>query len=120
MSTEEQLDLLALGVQKSCDVFKNTVLEAETQRLAAEGLNPTEQQHKRRSAKIFSGDNDMVVLHAELDRVAGERVKTAIDAMTTQMFKQDYRTGRERSYEQRNADALVHLITVNTEPSTGN
>ncbi len=114
MSTEEQLDLLALGVQQTCDVFKNTVLKSETQRLAAQGLNPTEQQHARRKAKIFNGDDDMVVLHAELDQLAGEKVKTAMDAMTTRMFKQDYRNGNERSFEQRNADALVHLITHTT------
>ena len=120
MSVEEQLDLLALGVQQTCDVFKNTVAEWETKRLAAQGLNLTEQQRKRRSAKIFSGDNDMVVLHAELDQLSGEKVKTAIDAMTTRMFKQDYRVGNDRSFEQRNADALVHLITAHTEPSTGN
>ncbi len=115
MSSEEQLDLLALGVQQTCDVFKNTVQQWETKRLTAQGLNPTEQQHKRRSAKIFSGDDDMVILHAELDQLAGEKIRTAIDAMTTRMFKQDYRTGRERSYEQRNADALVHLITHTTK-----
>ncbi len=114
MSVEEQLDLLALGVQQTCDDFKNTLLEAETQRLATQGLNPTEQQHKRRTAKIFDGDNDMVVLHAELDQLAGEKIRTAIDAMTTQMFKQDYRNGNKRSYEQRNADALAHLITHTT------
>ena len=114
MSVEEQLDLLAVGVQQTCDDFKNTLLEAETQRLAAQGLNPTEQQHKRRTAKIFNGDNDMVVLHAELDQLAGEKIRTAIDAMTTQMFKQDYRSGNDRSFEQRNADALVHLITQTT------
>ncbi len=114
MSTEEQLDLLALGVQQDCDEFKNTVLQSETQRLAAEGLNPTEQQHKRRKAKIFAGDDDMVVLHAELDRLAGEKVKTAIDALTTRMFKQDHHNGNKRSFEQRNADALVHLITHTT------
>ncbi len=111
MSSEEQLDLLAVGVQQSCDDFKNTVQQAETKRLAAQGLNPTEQQHKRRSAKIFDGDNDMVVLHAELDQLAGERVKTAMDTMATRMLKQDFRSGKERSFEQRNADALVHLIT---------
>ncbi len=114
LSVEEQLDLLAVGVQQTCDDFKNTLLEAETQRLAAQGLNPTEQQHKRRTAKIFDSDDDMVVLHAELDQLAGEQIRTAIDAMTTQMFKQDYRTGRKRSYEQRNADALVTLITHTT------
>ncbi len=111
LGAEEQLDLLALGVQQDCDEFKNTVLKLETQRLAAEGFDPTEQQHKRRSAKIFNGDNDMIILHAELDQLAGEKIKTAMDAMTTRMFKQDYRVGKERSFEQRNADALVHLIT---------
>ncbi len=114
MSVEEQLDLLAVGVQQNCDDFKNTLLESETKRLAAKGLNPTAQQRARRTAKIFNGDDDMVVLHAELDQLAGEKVKTAIDAMTTQMFKQDYRSGNDRSFEQRNADALVHLITHTT------
>ena len=114
MSVNEQLDLLAAGVQQDCDEFKSTVLKLETQRLAAQGLNPTEQQHKRRTAKIFASDDDMVVLHAELDQLAGEKIKTAMDAMTTRMFKQDYRLGNERSFEQRNADALVHLITHTT------
>ncbi len=114
MSTEEQLDLLALGVRQDCDEFKNTVLKLETKRLVAQGLNPTEQQHARRKAKIFAGDDDMIDLHAELDRLAEEKVKTAMDALTTRMFKQDYRTGNERSFEQRNADALVHLITHTT------
>ncbi len=118
MSVEEQLDLLAVGVQQTCDDFKNTLLEAETQRLAAQGLNPTEQQHKRRTAKIFDSDDDMVVLHAELDQLAGEKIRTAIDAMTTQMFKQDYRNGNKRSYEQRNADALAHLITSTSQHQT--
>ncbi len=114
LSSEEQLDLVAVGVQQTCDVFKNTVLEAETQRLVAEGLNPTEQQQTRRKAKIFNGDDDMVVLHAELDQLAGEKIRTAMDAVTTRMFKQDYRNSNERSYEQRNADALIHLITHTT------
>ncbi len=120
MSVDEQLDLLAVGVQQNYEDFKNTVLESETTRLAAKGLNPTEQQRARRSAKIFAGDNDMVVLHAELDQLAGERVKTALDTMTTWMLKKDFRSNNERSFEQRNADALVHLITANTEPSTAN
>ena len=83
MSADEQLDLLAIGVQQGPDVFKIVLAEYETKRLAASGLNPTEQQRARRTAKIFNGDNDMVILHAELDHVAGERVKTAMDAFTT-------------------------------------
>ncbi len=116
MNTDEQLDLLAIGVQQGPDVFKATLAKWETKRLAATGLNPTEQQRARRTAKIFNGDNDMVVLHAELDHVAGERVKTALDALTTRMLKKDFQTGVERSFEQRNADALVELITTHTTP----
>ncbi len=117
MNTDEQLDLLVIGVQQGPDVFKATLAKWETQRLAATGLNPTEQQRARRTAKIFNGDNDMVILHAELDHVAGERVKTALDALTTRMLKKDFQTGVERSFEQRNADALVELICSHTTPT---
>ena len=117
MTSDEQLDLLAIGVQQGPDMFKATLAEWETKRLAATGLNPTEQQRARRTAKIFNGDNDMVVLHAELDHVAGERVKTAMDALTTRMLKRDFQTGVERSFEQRNADALVELICSHTRPA---
>ncbi|MCY4258420.1 MAG: DUF222 domain-containing protein, partial [bacterium] len=117
MSADEQLDLLAIGVQQGPDVFKATLAKYEVKRLADTGLNPTEQQRARRTAKIFNGDNDMVILHAELDHVAGERVKTAIDALTTRMLKRDFQTGVERSFEQRNADALVQLICSHTKPT---
>ncbi len=117
MNTDEQLDLLAIGVQQGPDEFKDTLAKWETKRLADAGLNPTEQQRARRTAKIFNGDNDMVILHAELDHVAGERVKTAIDALTTRMLKKDFQTGAERSFEQRNADALVQLICSHTKPA---
>ncbi len=117
MSADEQLDLLAIGVQQGPDEFKIVLAEYETKRLAVSGLNPTEQQRARRTAKIFNGDNDMVILHAELDHVAGERVKTAMDALTTRMLKKDFQTGVERSFEQRNADALVQLICSHTTPT---
>ncbi len=120
MNADEQLDLLAIGVQQGPDVFKATLAKWETKRLAASGLNPTEQQRARRCAKIFNGDNDMVILHAELDHVAGERVKTAMDALTTRMLKKDFQTGVERSFEQRNADALVQLICSHTKPARAN
>ena len=120
MSADEQLDLLAIGVQQGPDEFKIVLAEYETKRLAVSGLNPTEQQRARRTAKIFNGYNDMVVLHAELDHVAGERVKTAMDALATRMLKKDFQTGVERSFEQRNADALVQLITNHTRPTKSN
>ena len=42
MNTDEQLDLLAIGVQQGPDVFKATLAKWETKRLTASGLNPTE------------------------------------------------------------------------------
>lgn len=53
----------------------------------------------------------MVVLHAELDQIAGERVKAAVGAMSAKMLACDIAYDPIRTFEQRNADALVALIT---------
>ena len=77
-----------------------------------------ERQRERRSAKVFDGDDGMVVLYAELDRIAGERVKTALHNLSDRLFREDARAESDRTHDQRNADALVALITQRTE-STG-
>lgn len=53
----------------------------------------------------------MVVLHAEFDPVSGDRVKTALGAMSSKMLIDDTAYDPIRTFEQRNADALVALIT---------
>ncbi|WP_420638415.1 DUF222 domain-containing protein [Candidatus Poriferisocius sp.] len=104
-------ELVKLALTQSFDQFRRSLATMENQRMAADGMTRTERQHARRNAKVFNGDNDMVILHAELDTINGQRVKTALSAMNTRLLKHDSTVGQERSFEQRNADALVALIT---------
>ncbi|WP_419926951.1 DUF222 domain-containing protein [Candidatus Poriferisocius sp.] len=111
MNQEEQLELVALALRQDCDNFKRTVASWEDRRLARQGKSRTQHQRARRTAKVFDGDLEMVVLHAEFDQIAGERLRVALDAMSTKMLKHDSQTGGQRTFEQRNADALVALVT---------
>ncbi len=115
LSTEQELELITAAITEDLDEFKRTVARSEDQRQADNGLTRQERQHRRRSGKVFDGDNDMVVLHAEFDRIAGERVKTSLFALADRMFREDAKSGSDRTHEQRTADAMVALITQNPE-----
>ena len=118
MSETDQQDLLTLGGWQGHDEFKKTVAAREDQRRAEDGMGRAERQKARRSFKVFDGSGGMVVLHAELDQVAGERVKTAVGAMSAKMLADDIAYDPIRTFEQRNADALVALITQQPEAGT--
>ena len=110
LSTEQELALITAAITEDLDVFKKTVARGERQR-------------ERRSAKVFDGDDEMVILYAELDRIAGERVKAALAELGDRMFRKDSEAGSDRTHAQRNADALVALITqqpAHPESSSGN
>ena len=111
LSQDQELELITLAVSEDLDVFKRSVDRLEDQRHGDAGLSRRERQHQRRRARVFDGDNDMVIVYAELERLAGERVKTSLNALSHRMFRHDARTGSDRTFEQRNADALVALIT---------
>ena len=111
LDLDEELELIPLAIAQDCDQFRKTVAALEDRRQADDGLSRAERQRARRSAKVFDGDNDMVIIHAELDRIAGERAKTAVEALSSRMLRDDSETGEERTFEQRSADALVALIT---------
>ena len=111
LSKEQELELVVVAISEDLDQFKKTVARSEDQRRADDGLTHHERQRERRSAKVFDGDNEMVILYAELDRIAGERVKTALDGLSDRLFREDASSGSDRTHDQRNADALVALIT---------
>ncbi len=117
LSDAEELELITLAVSEDLDQFKKTVARIEDQRQADDGLSRHERQRERRSAKVFDGDNEMVILYAELDRIAGERVKTALHDLSDRLFREDARVESDRTHDQRNADALVALITQRPESS---
>ncbi|MYL10180.1 MAG: DUF222 domain-containing protein [Acidimicrobiia bacterium] len=111
MSAQDQQELLDLGSWQGHDEFKKSVAAREDQRRADDGMGRSERQRARRSFKVFDGSGGMVVLHAELDQVAGDRVKSAVSALSTKMLADDIAYDPVRTFEQRNADALVALIT---------
>ena len=111
LSTEQELALITAAITEDLDVFKKTVARDEDQRRADDGLTRHERQREHRIGKVFDGDDEMVILHAEFDRIAGERVKTSLYALADRMFKEDAKSSSDRTHEQRTADALVALIT---------
>ncbi len=120
ISGQDQQELLALGGWQGHDEFKKTVVASEDRRRADDGMSRIERQRARRSVKVFDGSGGMVVLHAELDQVAGDRVKTALWAMSTKMLGDDIAYEPVRTFEQRNADALVTLITQQPADASAN
>ena len=111
LSTEQELALITAAITEDFDEFKRTVAHSEDERRAEDGLTRHERQRERRSGKVFDGDDEMVILYAELDRIAGERVKIALNDLSDRMFRNDSESGSDRTHQQRNADALVALIT---------
>ena len=118
MSEQDRQEILALGGWQGHDEFKKTVAAREDQRRANDGMGRAERQRARRSAKVFDGSGGMVVLHAEFDQVSGERVKTALGAMSAKMLGDDIAFDPIRTFDQRNADALVALITQQPAAAT--
>ena len=119
LSTEQELALITAAITEDLDEFKKTMARSEDQRRADDGLTRHERQRERRSAKVFDGDNEMVVMHAELDRIAGERAKTALDNLSDRLFREDAKAGSDRTHQQRCADALVALMTQKPNTSAG-
>ena len=107
----EHVELIMEAMRQDCDQFKKTLATREDQRASIDGLSRTERQRARRTASVFDGDDDMVILHAELDTINGQRVKTAMAAKNTRLLHHDTKAGHEGTYHQRNADALVALMT---------
>lgn len=125
MSEQDQQELLDLGGWQGHDDFKKTVAAREDQRRSNDGMGRAERQRARRSLKVFDGTGGMVVVHGELDQVSGERFKIALGAMSDKMLVDDIAYDPIRTFEQRNADALVALVTqqpadsANPDPLAG-
>ena len=93
LDLEEELELIPLAINQDCDHFRKTLAAMEDQRQAEDGLSRTERQRARRFAKVFDGDDGMVVVYAELDRIAGERVRAALEQLNSRMLRDDSETG---------------------------
>ncbi len=83
-----------------------------------------EQQRRRHAARRLSmWDNveGMTVLYGEFDPVAGQRIRTAVEAEANRLFHADGGrdgAGEVRTPEQRRADALTGLLTGTADRSS--
>ena len=119
LSEQDQQGLLALGAWQDHDEFKNTVAANGDRRLADADMSRSERQQVRRSTKVCDRGDGMVVLHSEMDKLAGERVKIALGAMCDKMIVDDAAFDPARTFEQRATDALVALITQQPAQAPG-
>lgn len=109
-------DLLDVARRKPADAMRREA-DAVVRRSADDAA--LAQRHRRavaaRRCVIFDdAATGMTVLHAELDPVAGARVRSALDAATNGLFCADGGRGdaaEVRRPEQRRADALEALLT---------
>ncbi len=111
LTRAQEDDLINKAKTEDLDRFRKTLARQEDDRRGTDGESRLDQQRRRRKAAVFNGDDGMVVLHAELDQVTGERVKTALDGMCDRLFRDDSKNGNDRTHQQRAADALAALIT---------
>ncbi len=107
----QEQELIWAAMSEDFDDFKKIVARHEHNRSEHKAEKKTERQRRRRKAALFNGDDGMVILHAELDPVSGERVKTAMDNLCDRMYRDDFQAGNDRTHQQRCADALVNLVT---------
>ncbi|WP_419918325.1 DUF222 domain-containing protein [Candidatus Poriferisocius sp.] len=111
LTRAQEDELIDKAKTEDLDRFRKTLARQEDDRRCTDGEPRLDQQRRRRKAAVFNGDDAMVVLHAELDQVTGERVKTALDGMCDRLFRDDSKNGNDRTHQQRAADALAALIT---------
>ncbi len=115
----QEQELIWAAMSEDFDDFKKTVARHEQNRCEYKAEKRAERQRRRRKAALFNGEDDMVILHAELDPVSGERVKTALDSMCDRMYRDDFQAGDDRTHQQRCADALVNLVTQSPNGAGG-
>ncbi|MEZ5166249.1 MAG: HNH endonuclease signature motif containing protein [Acidimicrobiales bacterium] len=117
----ERSGLVRTATQRPADLLRNDVLSWTRRHRSPASL---EEAHRRRVAArrcvVIDGDDEMTVVHAELDPVSGAKVRAALDSATDRLFRAD--GGRDgardvRTSEQRRADALIELLTG--DPSGG-
>ena len=109
--------LVDLAAHATLDLLMRGVREAEA-RLDSEGVEPREEQLRQERSLTFREDgNGMVHLHARLDPESAAPVKTAIEALVSDILRRREPTACEphpildddRSIPQMQADALAAL-----------
>ena len=106
----DEQELVEKASSEPVDVFAHTARKHEQERSGDDGMSTLKRQRRNRKAWIrVDRGNGMTVLHAELDPITGERVKTVLSARTNQLWREED-PKHWPSTEQRMADSLAGLI----------
>ena len=106
----DEQELVDKASSEPMDVFARTARKHEQERSGDDGMSTLKRQRRNRKAWIrMDRGTGMTVLHAELDPITGERVKTALSAKTNQLWREEDPKHRP-STEQRMVDALADLL----------
>ncbi|MCY3849990.1 MAG: DUF222 domain-containing protein [Acidimicrobiaceae bacterium] len=116
-------ELLRLAESSSVDVFAEQTRRWVNRNQADDGVGAYQKQRQRRSFKDWVNDEGMGVLLAELDPVAYQEVRKAVNAEYDRLWRDD--GGRDgspddvRTPAQRRADAFTALLTNSTGHKSG-
>ncbi len=106
----DEQGLVEKASSEPVDVFAHTARKHEQERSGDDGMSTLKRQRRNRKAWIrVDRGNGITVLHAELDLITGERVKTVLSARANQLWRKED-PKRRPSTEQRMADALAGLV----------
>ena len=102
--------LVEAAKSQDYDEFAKTVRRHQQDVSADDGQSILDRQRTRRKATIFeSSETGMFVLSAQLDRITGTRLATALTAKERELWQQEDPKAR-RTPQQRMADALAEVI----------
>ena len=110
----DQNTLLDAAEAEPDDLFRRTVKDHINERTSEQALTARrERQYAKRRASISEQPDGMVHLFADLDPLAGARVRTALFAKADELFRRENPTQRSTP-PQRLADALHQLLSTHT------
>lgn len=116
----EQSDLLTKAKSRPADLLANDSREWTRRHQSEADLEAMQRRHvAARRCVIFTADNGMTILHAELDPITGARVLSVLDTASDRLYHADGgrdTAGGRRTPQQRRADALADLLTSSTAP----
>ncbi|MEQ8841328.1 MAG: DUF222 domain-containing protein [Acidimicrobiales bacterium] len=111
----EQSDLLTRAQSRPADLHANDTREWTRRHQTQADLEAQQRRHvDARRCVIFSADNGMTVLHAELDPITGAHIRSVLDTACDRLYHADGgrdATDSRRTPQQRRADALTELLT---------
>ncbi len=111
--------LLAQASSMRPEQFRRTAQRWITARQTDNGESEHARQRARRYLRFYNGDDNMITLHGEFDKITGTRIHNRLRHIAKQLLNNDreHPKDQRRQLTQCMADALQHCTTNNTKPT---